>query len=904
MPELSRRRFLKTTACLTLGSITAAPSLAAVLVEKDDIAIVVAPDDAVAKAAPPTWALGELKTALEAQGATVRVVTKVADATAKEFCVIIAGMKSGLAETILRQRTIAAPTQSESLCLVQSEVEGRSVLLAAGADALGLVYALTELADRVSCLATGRAALQFAEPVLERPYSRVRSVMRSFSSDVEDKLWFYDRDFWRSYLTMLVTSRVNRFSFTTGMSYNSAQGISDGYLLFPYPFFVAVPGYEVRAQGLSEEERARNLDMLKFIGEQCAQRGLRFQLGIWTLAYQWARSPRATYRIEGLTDATHASYCRDALAAILREVPTITGVTFRVHSESGIPKGQHNFWETQFSAIAQCGRPVEIDMHAKNMEPETLAFALATGQRTVVSPKICGEHMGLPYHQTSIRIKERVRAYEISDTGTGLLVGDRRFTRSGYADTLAENRNWDVVFRIWPGTQRFLLRGDPALFAGYGRNAAFCGAGGIEFCEPLFFKGRHGTGLPGGRCAYADASLTPRYDFEKYLYTYRLWGRLGYNPDANPEIWRRWLRRDFGSAALAIENALGPVTRVLPLFTLVHGQSTNCGSYWPEIYSNMMIANEAQNQAHKDTLPPVLFGNVCPFDPQIFQTPFEYGEALVAGKATGKYSPLDVAQWFEDIATAASTQIAAARTLLGEAASAPAFRRIEEDVLIQCGLALFFAGKLRSAVLWRIHTLTGNRAAGDAAIARYSEGRDAWAVMAERAKGVYSSDITYGSRRGHWLDRTASLDEDIADLRNRLATPATPANTVDPAAAERALKIALSKPARPLVAAQHTPAETYQSGQPLVITLRCGATTPRRVLLHYRHVNQAESWQSVELTRNGDSFLGEIPAAYTTKRYALQYYFEIETSPTEATLFPTLAADLANVPYYVVRRAV
>ena len=57
----------------------------------------------------------------------------------------------------------------------------------------------------------------------------------------------------------------------------------------------------------------------------------------------------------------------------------------------------------------------------------------------------------------------------------------------------------------------------------------------------------------------------------------------------------------------------------------------------------------------------------------------------------------------------------------------PAFRRVEEDVLIQRGLALFFAGKLRSAVLWRIYVITGNRIAGDAAIVRYTEGRTAWA---------------------------------------------------------------------------------------------------------------------------------------------------------------------------------
>jgi hypothetical protein len=73
--------------------------------------------------------------------------------------------------------------------------------------------------------------------------------------------------------------------------------------------------------------------------------------------------------------------------------------------------------------------------------------------------------------------------------------------------------------------------------------------------------------------------------------------------------------------------------------------------------------------------------------------------------------------------------------------------------------------------------------------------------------------------------------------------------------------------------------------------------------LHYRHVNQAERWQSIELVHTGASFQGEIPAAYTARRYALQYYFEIAAGPAEVTLFPTLAPDLANVPYFVVRRA-
>ncbi len=901
----SRRNFLKSSACLALGAFIARRSLAEALRTKTAIALIPLSGDAVAASVPGGWALGQLEAALTAQGATVRRVATLADTTAAEFCVLAGGASAPLARTILESWHLTAPADPESLCLAQGEAQGRSVLLAVGADERGLVYALTELADRVSCLATDRAALEFTAPVIERPASRIRSIMRGFNSEVEDKVWFYDRAYWRSYLDLLVSCRVNRLNFTTGMGYNSVQNVTDGYFIFPYPFLVTVPGYDVRARGLSDDERARNLGIIKFVAAECARRGLLFQFGIWTLAYAWERSPHATYAISGLTDQTHAPYCRDALALLLREVPQISGVTFRVHNESGIPKGEEDFWQIQFSAIKDCGRRVQIDLHAKNMTPATLQTALATGLPVCVSPKYCGEHLSLPYHQSAIREREMSPQGSLTDPGTGVLVGDRKFTRYGYADTLAENRNWDVVFRIWPGTQRFLLSGDPATYAGYGRAASFCGAAGIELSEPLHFKGRRGSGLPGGRLAYADESLTPRYDFQKYHYQYRLWGRLGYNPDANPEVWRRSLRQEFGDAALAVEQALAPASRVLTLFTLAHGPSADCVIYLPEMYLNMPMASPDLPQPYGDTLPPKRFGNVSPFDPQLFLSPDECADALLAGQATGKYSPLEVASWLANLAAVAGENITAARRQLGAKASTPAFRRLEEDVLIQRGLALFFAGKLRSAVLWRIHTRTGHPAAGAAAIAGYVGGRDAWAAMAQRAKSVYRADITYGSNRslrGHWIDRIPDFDQDIADLRKRLAPPAALTAKVDAAATARALQVALAPPARPAVTATHTPPEGFRAGQALTLAVTLAAPAPRRVTLHYRHVNQAERWQSLALTATGGSFQGEIPAAYTAHRFPLQYYFEIETAPAAATLHPLLAADLANTPYFVVRR--
>lgn len=894
---VSRRNFLKTSAVLTLGAVVATKSLASVLMEKGDITLVVS-DDKVTASVPARWAIGELKTALEKQGSTVNRVQNISETKGNDFCILVSGLNSEYAEVIFKSENSKPFTEAESLCIIQSKIENKPLLFVAGADNLGLVYALTELADRINCIKSNKEALEFKTPVIERPASRTRSILRNFSSEIEDKPWFYDKGYWVAYLDMLVYSRINRLNFSTGMGYNSVQGVSDGYFLFPYPFFLNVPGYKVTAKGLPEDEQNRNFEMLKFIGEETSKRGLQFQFGIWTLAYKWEESRNTTYQIQGLTDETHAAYCSAALELILREIPGITGITFRVHYESGIRAGANDFWVKQFGAIANCGRRIEIDMHAKDIAPETLQSAIETKQPVVVSPKFCGEHSGLPYHQASIRELEREPSDNLVDTGEGLLEGNRKFSRYGYADYLSENRNWDVLYRIWPGTQRFLVSGDPALYAGYGRTASFCGATGFELCEPLHFKGRRGTGVKGGRCGYADTTLNPRYDFEKYEYFYRLWGRLGYNPDTKPEVWRRALIREFGAAARSVENALARVSGVLPLFYTAHAVSANCTVYLPEIYTNSYLAKE--NSWPYDTELPKIFGNISPMDPQLFQSPNECAEAYLSGTLTGKYTPVEVAQWLENMAADASENIQKARSQAGSASSKPNFRRIEEDVHILIGLAQFFAAKLRSGVAWQLFNLSGERNAGEKAIELYTNGRNSWAKMAERAKSVYKTDMSYGPR-GHWIDRIPSFDEDIADLRKRLETPAKPEKTYTPLVVESALKLTTSTPARPLIKATHLPVICFQKGKPLSIQFEC-VENPGKVVLFFRSINQAERWKSVEMTKTGNTYESEISAEFTAKRFPLQYYFEIQTSDKEAVMYPALAVDLSNVPYFVVRK--
>ena len=917
----TRREFLRTSAAAA-AVLSAAPlpgsAARGAAGEAAAIAVVTDRADRLVQEPPVRWALDQLRSRLRARRIAVESPPSLETAAERPLTILVAGRGSPLAGQVFQSAGTSLPEAAESLGLLRGRASGREVLLASGADARGLVFAVLELADRVEHAKDPIAELRGVDRVVERPANPIRGVARYFTSDVEDKPWLHDRSFWQDYLSMLITQRFNRFSLAFGLGYDKPDGIRDSYLYFAYPFLVSVPGYDVRAVGLADEERERNLQMLRWISDEAAARGLHFQLALWTHAYEFRNSPEVNYRIAGLTAENHAAYCRDALHRLLEACPAIRGVTLRAHSESGIPEGSYDFWPMVFEGVARAGRRIEIDIHGKGIEPKLLDMALATGMPVTVSPKYWAEHMGLPYHQAAIRPQEWVRP---SPGQKASLESQRRFTRYGYADYLREDRRYGVLFRIWPGTQRVLLWGDPVFAAGYGRYAHFCGSLGLELSEPFSFKGRKGSGRPGGRDGYADRSLkTPGGDWKKHAYTYRLWGRLLYNPDAPRGAWGRFLESEFGPAAEDCEAALAHASRVLPLITTAHLPSASNNSYWPELYTNMPIVDAGRKQPYGDTPSPKRFGTVSPLDPALFSTVEQFAQEFHGSRRSGKYSPLDVARWLEDLSKTAQSRLAQALVKVATPRE-PAIRRLAVDVRIQAGLGAFFAEKFRAAVAYSLFNTTGQPALGEEAMKRYRAARDAWAGLAKEAQRVYVDDITYGlvpNQRGHWADRLAAIDEDLADMERRIAdrlktaypSPPTPLPQGERGvfgaqeergtlAAERG-KGALDAPSPARPACRHRPPESFRRKSPLSIELEVESTDSTQVMLFYRRVNQADPYQTAAMSAQQGRHRGQIPAEYTDSPYPLMYYFELRDTQGNAWLYPGLDEDLANQPYFVV----
>ena len=124
--------------------------------------------------------------------------------------------------------------------------------------------------------------------------------------------------------------------------------LRDCYFYFAYPFLLAVPGYNVRAVPLPDAERDRNLEMLRFISDEAARRGLHFQLGLWTHAYQWTKQPGRQLHHRGADAGDPGALLPRRPARAAHACPAISGVTFRIHGESGVPEGNYGILENDF----------------------------------------------------------------------------------------------------------------------------------------------------------------------------------------------------------------------------------------------------------------------------------------------------------------------------------------------------------------------------------------------------------------------------------------------------------------------------------------------------------------------------------------------------------------------------
>jgi len=171
--------------------------------------------------------------------------------------------------------------------------------------------------------------------------------------------------------------------------------------------------------------------------------------------------------------------------------------------------------------------------------------------------------------------------------------------------------------------------------------------------------------------------------------------------------------------------------------------------------------------------------------------------------------------------------------------------------------------------------------------------------------------VTFGPgkfQRAHWADRLAAIDTDIKDMEEELAAGMASSSLKPDGGSDKLealVKVILSNSvptAAALPAQFHTPALNVGRGQPLALeaSLSGAQVKAPSVILHFRHVNQGEVWQSSEMNGKGVVFRASVPAAYTDSPFPLQYYFEVRDG-SHAWLYPGLDVVPKRQPYFVVK---
>jgi hypothetical protein len=872
------------------------------------------------------WALEQLPAAgIE----LVRSAGNHADEHVSRLEILDAGSREGSAA--LARFDLTTPSAPGAFAFAPAP-DPSGVLLIAH-DPAGFMYGILELRDRIAAGEPLNVVFRAPHARLESPATPVRAIGRAFVSAGHDHSWFRSAGFWDAYLSMLAASRFNQLDLALGMGYNFPLHVADSYFLFAYPFFLEVPGYSVEVSGISADERGENLASLKLASREAARRGIAFHLGLWTHSFENADSPGVNHVVTGVTAENHAAYCRDALTLLLEECPDISGVTFRTHGESGVSEGSASFWGSLFEAIKHVRVPGEfsIDLHAKGLTAETIDLARGSGARVVVSAKFSAEHMGLPYQAAAIREIDRrgkqpvdIEVDELRETAQRLMgqsLASRSATRYSYGDFLRMDRDYDVIYRIWPGTQKVLSWEDPAFALAYAQASRFCGSAGLEIMEPLSFRARRGSGLAGdtSRSGYRDpARLGIAEDWHKYRRTYQVWGDALYGVTPARGITALdGSRRAEESAEAAIQRALATASRVLPLVTTAHMASAANDYYWPEMYTMAPLTREGEegeaNIYRRDNPRPVRFGTIGPLDPVVFSSCQEFAAEWTSRSLSGRYSPLDVAEWLEQLAIATNAEAATARRLED---LAPLERLRLADAEALADLASFFSRAMVAAVGYELFLITRAVAYLDEAIEALENAVQVWKGMSERLAALYIDDLAFGEARegrGSWADRTAGLERELAALNEaRSAAAGGDAGSKAPGSAGGPWPTIPGTRFLPGSDARRWPRPAGRCSArraagdagglevELVLEDSASADAVAAARIFYRPVNQFAEYRAAGMSRAPDgSFTAVIPPDALEGPYAIQYFCELEADDGRKARLPGIGPDLTGTPYEI-----
>ena len=804
---------------------------------------------------------------------------------AKGTILLIAGLSegSGTAAQLLRDSRTRLPQVAEALTIQKTDGLSKPAWLVGGYDDRGVMYGLLEVAERIGWSTENENPLSELETVMETPDVPIRAISMYTMNRTYWESRFYDESYWDRYMDMLAENRFNSVVVIFGYE-------NGGFLAPCYPYFFDVEGFpDIRMEGLTAEEQQRNQSALNRMIELAHRRGLDFKVGIWDHIYRGGvqdggvpedeLANQKNFRVQGVNAENLGPYTKAALAKFIHEFPGLDGLQLRMHNESGLREGteMESFWTEVFGMIKETAPGLQVDLRAKELPESVIGIAEEKGLNFTITTKYWMEQMGLPFHPTHINRENQF---------------DRRH---GYADMLRYPPEYKVHWRLWSGgTQRILLWGDPEFVRRFVESSHLYDGMGFEVNEPLATKME---AQPHDMQPFE--LLNPPYvyyqdEFERYWYFYKVFGRIGYNPETSPETWEHEFEKRFGNAGPVIQEALHRASWILP--TIVAA----CSPYgafpttrgWPEKqpYGDLPAYARAEGS-----------------DIQQFASFDEEAGILIKGGETAKRLPSATSRWFLQVSQEIDRLVREAGDLVEDERDRE-FISTTTDLNILSNLALFHSRRIPAAVSYRIFEHTGDPHALDDAIGFESQAIEAWSKIVEAAGDVYGPDLRMGVREarymgvdfrlsGHWKDELETLEKGLEELKARRAEFKD--NSLPRAAP--AYLVAPDIHAGDLIEIEHDAVTHAPAGEDITISATVKAGNGIRwVRLRYRPVNQHLDYSVMPMKKGPEEgvFYAVVPAREIDPKFDFMYFLEVMDQDGHGMIYPDLEKE---TPYIFVK---
>jgi len=249
-----------------------------------------------------------------------------------------------------------------------------------------------------------------------------------------------------------------------------------------------------------------------------------------------------------------------------------------------------------------------------------------------------------------------------------------------------------------------------------------------------------------------DSDRFSPWTFARDEMMFLLWGRLSYDPDTPEDLFRAMLARETGGDFLW--DTMQAASEIVPWIQTVHTCGPDSRNFAPELE----LGGDVGSWATPSGTQTASCYRQGAFDSFAIAGPDEVAADLIAGSATSRLSPVEVA---------ARVLEAADRAAL--AGGAPDDNLLARDIVREChalaDLGQYFGHKLRGATALAVYQRVGLSDWLSAARAETATADDAWRQLADDTSYIrpfadHLRMLTIGYDPFHWSEEVPALDAD------------------------------------------------------------------------------------------------------------------------------------------------